>query len=60
MLGGQPPRPPGRDYACHTAGQKAAFSAGRVGFCPQVTLKRAKGIHKVASRTQGKDRSGDG
>ena len=60
MLGGQPPRPPGRDYACHAAGQKAAFSAGRAGFCLQVMLKKAKNIPKVTSWLQKLDKSGGG
>ena len=60
MLGGQPPRPPGRDYAYHTAGQKAAFYASRAGFCLQTTLKKAKNIPKVTSWSQKLDKSGDG
>ena len=58
--GGTPPRPPGRDYAYHSAGQKAAFYAGQTGFCSQATLKKTKNIPNVTSWTQNLDKSGDG
>ena len=60
MLGGQPPRPPGRDYACHSVGQKTVFSADLAGFCMQAMLKKTKNVPKMTSWKQNLDKSGDG